>query len=411
MRDGWSVGPEVGATVASIVAGVRESGDAAIVEYTRRYDDEGYDLSKLRVPIPMGDRARSLVSREIADAFGVARDRIVRFHERQRQSDVVYGEEDGSRYAVHRHPLESVAAYVPGAAASMPLVLLMCVIPAKLAGVGRVIVLTPPHRGAPVDNAMLFACSLCDVDELYCVGGAQAIASAAYGTESVRKVEKIVGPGGVWVTEAKRQVFGQCGIDGLAGPAEVLIVADDGANSEYVAGELLAVAEHAGASRLAVVSDSRALLESVAQLLDTLDLKSLGRGINDAIENNCRLIAAASRDEIFEIVDRFAPAVLCLHVRDASAFLSRVRCAGTVFVGEMTPLACGAALAGTNGVVPTSGTARFSSGLSLNDFTRSISLVENSMERMMNDELAVSSLAELEGLPQNAATARMRYGG
>lgn len=413
LRTGWSAPEGVAAAVAEILAGVRDRGDAAVAEYARRFDDPGFDVANLRVPVPAYDRARELVAPDVAAAFAIAKDRIKRFHERQRQADLAYGAEDGSRYALYRRALGSVAAYVPGGARSLPSSVLMCVLPAKIAGVPRTIVLTPPRRDGRLEPALLFACSLCGVDELYAVGGAQAVAAAAFGTETIAPVEKIVGPGGVWTTEAKRQVFGICGIDGLAGPSEVLVVADDGANSEFVAGELLAQAEHAGAARLAVVSESRPLLEAVAQLLDTLDVKTLDRGqvISDAIERDCFLIHAANRDEVFDVVERFAPAYLCLQVRDASAYLPRIRRAGAVFVGDMTPLASGDYLAGTNHVVPTSGTARFSSGLSLADFVRSFSVLENSVERMMNDAQPIAELAELEGLPQHAQTARMRHGG
>jgi histidinol dehydrogenase len=410
---GWSVPRSVSDDVAKIVAAVRERGDAAVVEYARRYDDESFDVSKLRVPVPTYESARSLVPRDIATAFELSKARITRFHERQRQADLTYAEEDGSRYGLHRRPLGSVAAYVPGAAAALPSAVLMTVIPAKVAGVTRIAVMTPPRRNGRVHPAVLFACSLCEVDELYCAGGAQAIAAAAYGTQSIEPVEKIVGPGGVWVTEAKRQVFGQCGVDALAGPCEVLVVADDGANSEYVVGELLAQAEHAGAGRIAVVSESRPLLDAVSQLLDTLEVRTLERGdvIAETLERACFLIHAASREEIYDVIERFAPAYLCMQVRDASTYLPSVRSAGAVFVGDMTPLACGDYVTGTNHVVPTGGTARFSSALSLADFTRSFSVVENSIERMMNDALTVATMAELEGLPQHAQTARMRYGG
>jgi histidinol dehydrogenase len=410
---GWRVPAGVSSAVAEIVAAVRDRGDAALIEYARRFDDDAFDASKLRVEIPPLDRARELVSAEVIAALELAKERIARFHERQRQPDLSYVEEDGTRYGLHRRPLESIAAYVPGGAAALPSSVLMSAVPARIAGVERVIVLTPPGRNGAVHPAVLFACSLCDVDEVYAAGGAQAIAAAAYGTESIAPVDKIVGPGSVWTTEAKRQVFGICGIDMLAGTSEVLVVADDGANSEYVAGELLAQGEHAGAGRLAVVSESRSLLDAVAQLLDTLDVKTLERGdlIADAIAQNCTLIHAASRDEVFEVVDRFAPAYLCLQVRDATAYLPRIRRAGAVFVGDLTPLACGDYVAGISHVVPSGGTAAISSPLTLADFRRSFSVVENGMERMMNDAQYVAVLAELEGLPQHAQTARMRYGG
>ncbi len=410
LNPGWSVPEQVAVEVAQIIADVRARGDAAVVECARRFDDRSFDLSKLRVPIPMLDGARSLVSAEVGAALALAKERIARFHERERQPDIAYVEGDGTRYAVHRRPLRSVAIYAPRSGASTAI--LMGAVPAKIAGVSRVIVLSP----AAADNlsgATRYACAICGVDELYAAGGASAVAAAAFGTDSIAPVDKVVGRAGVWTTEAKRQVFGQCGVDALAGPTEVLVVADDGANSEYVVGELLAQAELPGVTRLAVLSESRPLLEAVAQLIDTLDLRTLERHefITDAILTHCRLIAASSREELFEIVNRFAPAYLSLQVRDASAYLDRVYTAGTVFVGDMTPLVSGEYLAGTNRVVPTSGTARFASSLSLGEFTRSFSVVENTIERIASDAPALASLAEADGLPHHAQTARMRSDG
>ena len=410
LNAGWGAPQEVVDEVAQILADVRGRGDAAVVEYARRFDDQSFDLSKLRVPIPMLDGARSLVSQEVAAALALAKDRIARFHERQRQPDIAYVEEDGTRYAVRRRALRSVAVYAPrgGAAAGI----LMGAVPAKIAGVSRVIALSPASADG-LAGAVRFACAIGGVDELYAAGGAAAIAAAAFGTDSIAPVDKVVGRGGIWTTEAKRQVFGWCGVDALAGPTEVLIVADDGANSEYVVGELLAQAELPGATRLAVLSESRPLLEAVAQLIDTLDLRTFERHefVTDAILTHCRLIEARSREELFEVVNRFAPAYLCLQVRDASAYLDRISTAGTVFVGDMTPLVSGEYLAGTNRVVPTSGTARFASSLSLGEFTRSFSVVENTNERIASDAPALVSLAEADGLPHHAQTARMRCDG
>jgi histidinol dehydrogenase len=394
--------------VAEIIEQVRTRGDDAVIEYATRFDG-GSDGGRMRVPIPSLDAAAQRVSPEVRAALELAKARITRFHQRQRQPDIAYVEEDGSRYALHRRPLRSVAIYVPRSAS--PSSVLMGGVPAKIAGVQRIAVLTPPSVD-PSNAPLLFACALAGVDEYYAVGGAHAVAAAAFGTASIVPVEKIVGRGGVWTTEAKRQVFGRCGIDCLSGPAEVLIVADDGANSEYVVGELLSQAERPGVTRLAVLSESRPLLEAVAQLIDTLDLRTLERSelITAAISEHCRLIAASTRDELFDVLNRFAPAYLCLQVRDASTYLDRIFAAGTVFVGDMTPLVSGDYLAGTNEVVPTSGTARFASSLSLADFTRSFSVVENSAERAASDAPMLASLAELEGLPHHAQTARMRYG-
>ncbi len=411
-RSGWQPDPSVTIAVSAILADVRRRGDTALVEYARRFDDPSFDISKLRVPIPMHDRARTLVPAEIADALALAKRRVTNFHSRQRRDDVRYTEEDGTTYEFRSRPLDAIAAYVPGGSAALPSSVIMGVVPAKIAGVGRVVVLTPPQRDGRVHPAVLYACSLCDVDELYAVGGAHAIAAAAYGTESIAAVEKIVGPGNVWVTEAKRSVYGVCAIDGLAGPSEVLVVADEGASSEFVVGELLAQAEHDPLARVAVVSESRSLLDAVAQLLDLLDVGTLPRGeiIARVVERSCFLIHAASRREVFEVIERFAPEHLSLQVRDASEYLPFVRNAGAVFAGDMTPVACGDYLAGTNHVLPTSGAARFSSGLALSDFVRTFSVVENSRERMIADAAPLAALAEFEGLSQHAQTARMRSG-
>lgn len=411
-RAGWEPAPEIVRGVGEILTDVRTRGDAALVDYTKRFDDPAYDLSKIRVAIPMHDQARALVPPEIAYALTLAKKRVARFHERQRHADLNYVDEDGTRYGMRYRPLDAIAAYVPGGSAALPSSVIMSVVPAKIAGVSRVIVLAPPQKNGSVHPAVLYACSLCDVDELYAVGGAHAIAAAAYGTQSIRHVDKIVGPGNVWVTEAKRQVFGVCGIDGLAGPSEVLVVADDGANSELVVGELLAQAEHDPLARVAVVSESRPLLDAVAQLLDTFELKSMPRGeiITEVMAKSCYLIHAASRKEVFDVVERFAPEHLSLQVRDPEPYLAQIRHAGAVFVGDLTPVACGDYLAGTNHVLPTSGAARFSSGLSLADFLRTFTVVENSSERMRDDVQPLAALADFEGLPQHAQTARMRSG-
>jgi histidinol dehydrogenase len=404
---GWNAPADVVRQVGQILSDVRLRGDAAVCEYVRRFDDPQFEHSKLRVPIPMLGAARALVSKEVAGALESAKERIARFHERQRLPDITYVEEDGTRYALRRRALASVAVYAPRTAGATAV--LMGAVPARIAGVPRVAVLSSAAWHEPPD-ALLFACALCGVDELYAVGGAQAIAAAAYGTDTISPFLKIVGRGSLWTTEAKRQVFGHCAIDTLAGPAEILVVADDGANSEYVVGELLARAELPNVARLAVLSESRPLLEAVAQLIDTLDLRSMEQHelVSDAIANRCSLIETSSREELFEMIDQIAPACLCLQVRDASAYLDRICSAGAVFVGDMTPLVCGEYLAGTSGIVPTSGTARFASSLSLGDFMKSFSVVENTLERMTNDAAALAWLAEADGLPYHAQTARMR---
>lgn len=409
-RGGWDPPADVTARVAQIIADVRKRGDAALIEYTRRFDDPSFDISKLRVPIPMFEQARALVPHEIVEALALARERVEDFHRRQLHPDLEYADEDGTRYSLRSRPLDSVAAYVPGGTAALPSSVIMSVVPARIAGVSRTIVLTPPQRDGKIAPAVLFACWLCDVDELYAVGGAQAIAAAAYGTESIVRVDKIVGPGNQWVTEAKRQVFGACAIDGLAGPSEVLVVADASADVDFVAGELLAQAEHDPLARVAVVSESSELLDECARRLNELDVKSLPRGeiIATVLERNTYLIHAQKRKHVFKVIERFCPEHLSLQVSDPQEYLPHIRRAGAVFVGGQTPVACGDYIAGTNHVLPTSGAARFSSGLHTADFLRTFSVVENSPQRMADDAKTLAALAEFEGLPQHARTALLR---
>jgi histidinol dehydrogenase len=405
---GWNPPNGVAPEVAQILADVAARGDAAVLEYARRFDGATGDVATLRRPIPPLGEVRTTLSAETAASLELEMERLSRVHQRQRLANITQVDEDGTRYALLRRPCRSVAIYAPrtGAAAAA----LMGAVPAKIAGVDRIVVLSPAYAGG-IAPSLLFACALCGVDELYAAGGAQAIAAAAYGTNTLDPVDKIVGRGGVWTTEAKRQVFGRCGIDVLAGPPEVLVVADDSANSEYVVEELLSQAEQTGAARLAVLSESRALLDAIAQLIDSLDLESLDNGaVSSTIREHCRLIAADNQTELFEVIDRFAPAYLCLHVRDAWGCLDRISNAGTIYIGDATPLVAGAYLTGTNAVAPASGSARFSSSLCLSDFVHSIAVVENSAQRIAEDADALVALAESDGLAHNAQAARMRSG-
>ena len=410
LRRGWRADAALTARVAEIIADVETRGDRAIFDYSRRFDAPEYRLTHLRVPIPMPSVARSALQEDVAAAIELAAERIADFHRRQRTDDIAYRCDDGTSYAFRHEPLGSVAIYAPGGSAALPSSVLMGAVPAKIAGVRRRIVLTPPQRDGRVHPAVLFAASLCEVDELYAVGGAQAIAAAAFGTASIAAVDKIVGPGNAYVTEAKRQLYGIVGIDGLAGPSEVLVVADASASSELVVAELLAQAEHDARARVAVLSDSFELLESCAQLLEAIDVARLPRGetIAAALDDGGFLIEAKSKGEIAATISAFAPEHLSLQVADPDFYLAHLRCVGAVFVGASTPVACGDYLAGTNHVLPTSGSARFASGLALADFLRTYSVVQNSPERMRGDAAAIAAFAAFEGLDAHAQSARLR---
>jgi histidinol dehydrogenase len=407
---GWDPPREIVEGVRAIIDDVRARGDEALVEYTRRWDYDGASPATLRVDVPSRKNARNLVPEKIAAGLELARERIAEFHARQLPDPIDYHAHDLTHYAFLVRPLGAIGAYVPGGSAPLPSSVLMTVVPAKVAGVERVVVATPPQRNGHVNAAVLYACALTEVDELYAVGGAQAIAALAFGTATIAAVNKIVGPGNVYVTEAKRQVFGRCGIDGLAGPSEVLVVADARAKPELVAGEMVAQAEHDPLARVAAVSRERALLERVEELLDGEFGRASGRDAIVAQVLNARawLVHAATDEHVLEVIERFAPEHLSLMVDDPYKWVPKIRRAGAIFVGDETPVAAGDYIAGTNHTLPTSGAARFSSGLRTADYLRTMTLVENSRARMEADAELLAALADFEGLPAHARTARMR---
>lgn len=410
---GWNVSRDIRERVAAILADVRENGDAAVIAATQRFDYTGAGIATLRVAVPALDDARRLVPRRIASGLELARERIADFHRRQAPVEIRYRTADASEYAFLPRPLDSIGAYVPGGSASLPSTVLMTVVPAKVAGVKRVVVTTPPQKDGSINNAILFACRLCEVDELFAVGGAQAIAALAYGTATIAPVDKIVGPGNIYVTEAKRQVFGTCGIDGLAGPSEVLVVCDARSRADYVAGELVAQAEHDPLARVAAVSCDQTILKKVAELLNGDFARETGRNeiVDRVLAERAWLIHAASEVELLEVIERFAPEHLSLQIENPRALVGQIRHAGAIFVGDDTPVAAGDYIAGTNHTLPTSGAARFASGLRTADYYRTMSSVEYSPQRMRADAETLAALADFEGLPAHARTARMRAGG
>jgi len=409
---GWDPSDELRTTVAEILSDVRARGDAAVVAYTRRFDCPGASVAALRRPVPSLEEAAASIPPAIVAGLQLARDRVAAFHERQRGRDIEHRDVDGTVSALLVRPLGAVGAYVPGGTASLPSSVIMTVVPAKIAGVARVVVATPPSRDGSPSAAILYACALCGVDELFVAGGAQAIAALAHGTQTLARVDKIVGPGNAWVTEAKRQVFGTCGIDGLAGPSEVLVVADAEANPAFVAGELVAQAEHDPLARVAAVSEDRAILERVAQLLDGPFATECGRReiVGKVLTERAYLVHARDRADVLAVIDRFAPEHLSIQTRDPWELVPEIARAGALFLGDETPVAAGDYIAGSNHVLPTSGAGRFSSGLRTADFFRTMSLVENSRARMRADAAVLAALASFEGLPAHARTADMRAG-
>jgi histidinol dehydrogenase len=402
------VSVEVDEAVRAIVKRVRAEGDAALFDYSRRFD--GADLETVGLAVTRADIEAAYLQADSAtlEAFRFARDRIEAHHRRQRPVDDRYvdplGVELGSRWTA----IEAVGLYVPGGTASYPSSVLMNAVPAKVAGVDRVVI-TVPAPGGAINPLVLVAADLAGVSEIYRVGGAQAIAALAYGTETIRPVAKIVGPGNAYVAAAKRQVFGTVGIDMIAGPSEVLVVADAGNDPDWIAADLLAQAEHDTAAQSILITDDAAFADAVEAAVER-QLKLLPRAETAAA--SWRDFGATIIVENFEqavpLVDRIAAEHLELALADAESFLDRIRNAGAIFIGRHTPEVIGDYVAGSNHVLPTARSARFSSGLSVLDFMKRTSLLKLGTEQLRALAPAALKLAAAEGLDAHGRSVAIR---
>jgi histidinol dehydrogenase len=399
---------DVDEAVRAIIADVRERGDAALIDHTRRFDRHELSADQLRVRSDEIDAAADRVPAELMAALTLARDRIRAVHLRQRPLDEAHidplGVEIGSRWTA----IEAVGLYVPGGTASYPSSVLMNAVPAKVAGVERLVMAVPSPDGR-LNPLVLAAAKLAGVDEIFRVGGAQAVAALAYGTESIAAVDKIVGPGNAYVAAAKRQVFGAVGIDMLAGPSEVLIVADADNNPDWIAADLLAQAEHDEAAQAILITDNAGLADAVAAAVER-QIKLLPRAATAAASwrDFGAIILVRDLQASAGLVDRIAPEHLELAVADPRALLARIRNAGAVFLGRHTPEAIGDYVAGSNHVLPTSRWARFSSGLSVPDFMKRTSVLELDPASLRALGAAAITLAEAEGFTAHARSVAIR---
>ncbi len=398
---------DVSAAVDTVIAEVRRNGDAALRDFTRRFD--GAELDMLRVTEAEFDDAKRSVSRYFQETLEEAAENIRRFHERQRHNDFIIADCPGIVMGQRWMPVEKVGVCVPRSPEAFPSTVLMNVIPAKIAGVGEIVVVTPPVRDGSVSPEALTAAQLAGADAVFKIGGAQAVAALAYGTESVPKVDKIVGPGGIFVATAKRKVFGQVAIDMIAGPSEILVLSDGKSNPRWVAADILSQAEHDALSSSVLVTDSRELAEAVqAEIeaqLETLPRKSIALR---SIEENGKIIVTSSLDKAVEAANRIAPEHLELCVDDPFALLPRIRNAGSIFLGRHTPEALGDYFAGPNHTLPTSGTARFSSPLGVDDFMKRSSFLCYDQAAMSGCADRVADFARREGLEGHARSALSR---
>ncbi len=405
-----SLDEQVEATVRAIIADVRQRGDTALLEYTRKFDRvEAKSVAELVIGKPELDRALASLSTDDNDALAQAAQRVRRFHERQLGQSWDYVEADGTRLGQQVTPIDKVGLYVPGGKAAYPSSVLMNVIPAKVAGVAD-LVMVSPTPGGERNPLVLAAASLAGVDRVITVGGAQAIAALAYGTQSVPRVDKICGPGNAYVASAKRQVFGTVGIDMIAGPSEILIICDGNTPADWIAMDLFSQAEHDEDARAILLSPDPGFLTqvqaSIERLLPTMERRAV---IEASLQRQGALILTRDLDEACEISNRIAPEHLELSVENPEALLTKLRHAGAIFLGRHTSEALGDYCAGPNHVLPTSGTARFSSPLGVYDFQKRSSLIGVSREGAASLGRIAQRLAIGEGLQAHARSAAYRF--
>ena len=402
-------GNEIEAIVDEIIANVRANGDQALKEYAAKFDKA--ELNSVLVSEEEMAEAFAACDAEFIEILKQARDNIEAFHKRQVRSSFIVSEEDGRVMGQRIIPLKRVGLYVPGGTAAYPSSVLMDAVPPKLAGVKEIVMATPPKKDGRVNPAILCAAKIAGVTKIVKAGGAQAIAALAYGTESVPAVDKIVGPGNVFVATAKRRVYGIVDIDMIAGPSEILVLADGKSNPAFVAADLLSQAEHDKLSSAILVTDSEALAKQVqAEVEKQVKLLPREEIARVSIDNNGKIIVANSLDQGIEIANLIAPEHLEICVDEPFAYLPRIESAGSVFLGRNVPEALGDYWAGPNHTLPTSGTARFSSPLSVDDFVKKSQFLYYSREALEEAKDHVVSFAKREGLNGHANSIAIRFG-
>lgn len=399
------------AVVRKIIADVKKRGDAAVLRYTERFDRLRIGPDEMRIGRKEIQRAYRKADPAVVESLRYAAERISAFHERQKKEGWSIGETSGVYLAQRVRPIDRVGLYVPGGSAGYPSSVLMNAIPARVAGVPRVVICSPTPNGE-VNPYMLIAADLAGIDEVYRIGGAQAVAALAYGTETISPVDKIVGPGNRYVAEAKRQVFGQVGIDMIAGPSELLLIADGSANPVYVASDLLSQAEHDPEAVVIFLATSRKLAEAVSIQIKAQMAHLPRKAIASAALKKWGVtLIVPSLGKAIEMANEIAPEHLSLFTARPFDYLDRIVHAGSVFLGEMTPQALGDYVAGPNHVLPTGGTARFSSPLSVDDFVKRSSVISYTEEALAEGGPHLTRIADAEGLTAHANMVRVRLSG
>lgn len=398
---------DISGTVSGIIADVRQNGDAALLRYAKEFDHA--ELSSLEVPQEQMDKALADLSFDLRDVLEEAAENIRAFHKRQVQHGFVVNSKEGAVLGQKVTPIEKVGVYIPGGTAPLPSTVLMDCIPAKIAGCPEIVMVSPPACGGDINPAILAAARIAGVNRVFRCGGAQAVAALAYGTESVPAVDKIVGPGNAFVAEAKRQVFGKVGIDMIAGPSDILVIADGNSNVRHVAADMLSQAEHDKNAAAVLITDSSGLAQAVAEeiacQLDTLPRQEIARA---SIEANGKIIITKDIPEAVRIANALAPEHMELCVDNPFDYLGLVKNAGSIFLGRNTPEAVGDYFAGANHTLPTNGTARFSNPLSVEDFVKKSQFIYYSGGVFAEAAPKIAAFARQESLEGHARSVLVR---
>lgn len=398
---------EIEKTVSEIIQNVAQNGDQAVRDYERKFDN--VNLADFSIPAFQLDQALDAIDDDLRAALELAKQNITSFHKQEIENSFVDVSTPGIMRGEKITPLASVGLYVPGGTAAYPSTILMCGIPAKLAGVKRVVMVTPPQP-AGINPAVLAAARLAGVDEVYQVGGAQAIAALAYGTETIPAVDKIMGPGNIFVATAKKQVFGKVAIDMVAGPSEIGILADESANAKEIAADLLSQAEHDKRARAMLITNSKSLTEAVSKEVDrqlnTLPRQAIAR---TSIEDRGFIAVMENTAEMFELMNDVAPEHLEVQLANPTQYLGLIKNAGSVFLGRYASEPLGDYVAGPNHVLPTGGTARFASPLGVYDFVKRTQFIQFDRQNLKADLKAITKLARTEGLEAHARAIEARF--
>ncbi|OFG96366.1 histidinol dehydrogenase [Listeria monocytogenes] len=398
---------QVETEVKTIIEKVKTAGDQALFDFTSKFD--GVRLTELRVPAADIQAASAKVDPAFLEALQQAKANIESFHSKQKQHAFLDNEKDGVIRGQLIRPLETVGVYVPGGTAAYPSSVLMNVLPAKIAGVKRIVMITPPGENG-INPHVLVAAQLAGVDEIYHVGGAHGIAALAYGTESIPKVAKIVGPGNIYVATAKREVFGLVDIDMIAGPSEIVVLADENANPAFIAADLLSQAEHDVLARAILITTSKKIAEEtqteIDKQLENLPRKAIAQ---KSIETQGKIIITATTQEMFDIMNEIAPEHLEVQLENPMNYLHQIKNAGSIFLGSYASEPLGDYFAGPNHVLPTSGTAKFFSPLGVEDFTKRSAFISYTKEALAKEKDAIVLLAKKEGLGAHAKAIQIRF--